>query len=171
MKPLIIIITLTCVVLHSAFAQEGVNHTGIKIDLKRDLSPLIISDFLSKDVVIPKAKKNPSTLDERSFFWHTKIERKESKLSSHVFLIRNRKEQFFNVKMNDVYGGCEVSWASEKLLLIRVWWARHHGSDYLFDVDSGKIIYEEGFGDRHPEFGGKNQKREQDAAGNPLPAE
>lgn len=37
----------------------------------------------------------------------------------------------------------EVKWVNEKLLFIRVWWGRVLGTDYLYDVETGRIIYEE----------------------------
>lgn len=37
----------------------------------------------------------------------------------------------------------DVKWVNEKLLFIRVWWGRVVGSDYIYDVETGRFVYEE----------------------------
>lgn len=39
----------------------------------------------------------------------------------------------------------ELSWVNEKLILVRVWWGRVAGTDYLVDVEREAIVYSEGF--------------------------
>lgn len=46
----------------------------------------------------------------------------------------------------------EIRWINEKLLFIRVYWGRVMGSDYIFDVETGKIIYREMLHDGTPLF-------------------
>ena len=38
-----------------------------------------------------------------------------------------------------------LRWVSENLLFMRVWWGRHWGSDYIYNADTQKIIYSDGF--------------------------
>ena len=170
MKRSTLLLTMGCLLLHSAIAQDGVNHTGAQAKLVEGHNLMEVSGFLkTEDIMVPDFQGVPSDPDGRSFFWHTKTMPDESRISNNSILVKNRKGDYFHIKMNGVYWDCEASWISEKLLLIRVWWARHWGSDYLFDIDSGKTIYQEEFADRHPAFGGQNEKQtEQNAAEQPA---
>jgi hypothetical protein len=38
-----------------------------------------------------------------------------------------------------------LRWVSENLLFMRIWWGRHWGDDYIYNADTQKIIYSDGF--------------------------
>jgi hypothetical protein len=40
-------------------------------------------------------------------------------------------------------------WINENLLFARIWWGRHWGTDYIFNADTGRIAYHEGFEEPH----------------------
>jgi hypothetical protein len=43
----------------------------------------------------------------------------------------------------------ECKWVNENLFFVRIWWGRHWGTDYIFDADSGTVVYREGFEEPH----------------------
>lgn len=51
----------------------------------------------------------------------------------------------FRITFQDTYPNfpVEARWTNEKLVFIRVWWGRVVGSDFIFDAESGRFIYEE----------------------------
>jgi hypothetical protein len=45
-------------------------------------------------------------------------------------------------------GNLSLRWVSENLLFMRIWWGRHWGDDYIYNADTQKIIYSDGFSER-----------------------
>jgi hypothetical protein len=43
----------------------------------------------------------------------------------------------------------ESKWVNENLFFVRIWWGRHWGTDYIFNADSGTVVYREGFEEPH----------------------
>ena len=139
------------------FQCFGVNHLGTPPDLVEGTNQFDISDFQNADQVKPQASDGVTPeSDKRASYWHTKQDFEESRFSDHTILVKNRAGMYFRIITRGVYSDCTATWTSEKLLLVRVWWARHWGADYLVDIDTGKVVYQEQFSDRHPKFGGRN---------------
>jgi hypothetical protein len=71
-----------------------------------------------------------SSLDQKT----TDVEIRVSNQKSELILLV--KDSYLNFPP-------EVKWVNEKLLFIRVWWGRVLGSDFIYDVETGRFVYDE----------------------------
>jgi len=62
--------------------------------------------------------------------------------------IHSPKGKDIKIDFKTVYWGtAKNQWINENLILLRIWWGRHWGTDYIFNADTSKIVYSEGFED------------------------
>jgi len=62
--------------------------------------------------------------------------------------IHSPKGKDIKIDFKTVYGDISKSqWINENLVLLRIWWGRHWGTDYIFNADTSKIVYSEGVED------------------------
>jgi 3-oxoadipate enol-lactonase len=63
--------------------------------------------------------------------------------------VYNEKDHMTKISLVDHYPNFlpSITWISEKLLFLRVWWGRIVGTDLVYDVEQERIIYEENFRD------------------------
>ena len=62
-----------------------------------------------------------------------------------TIITRSRGNEVFRLTVTEHYGDNTYRWISENLLLLRIWWGRYWGADYIFNADTGKIVYEDEF--------------------------
>jgi hypothetical protein len=62
--------------------------------------------------------------------------------------IHSPKKKDIKIDFKTVYGDIsKIQWINENLVLLRIWWGRHWGTDYIFNADTSKIVYSEGVED------------------------
>jgi pimeloyl-ACP methyl ester carboxylesterase len=88
--------------------------------------------------------------------------------TTRVF-VYNETDSLAQISLMDHYRNFppSVSWVSEKLLYLRVWWGRVLGTDLIYDVEREEFVYEESFRDGKILFEQHKESTEMTISGGP----
>ena len=114
---------------HTPFAEDYNDRIKVEtVELPENLDGYVFSPNEAYGYIY----KPPDTSKKRPP-WTTVIE------------IYNERDYVIRLSLIDNHASYEtrITWISEKLLYIRVWWGRVLGSDLIFDVESEHFVYKE----------------------------